>query len=67
MTFEYENLPLLKSPQNNVGSNIAITEKNISVRHIIYVIDFTDEPVVKCDVPAVKNTSLDDDANDDCK
>ena len=28
MTFEYENLLLLKSPQNNVASNIAITEKN---------------------------------------
>ena len=25
------------------------------------VIDFTDEPVVHCDVPAVKSTSLDDD------
>ena len=28
------------------------------------VIDFTDQPVVQCDVPAVKNTSLDDDDND---
>ena len=28
MTFEYENLLLLKSPQNNVASNIAIIEKN---------------------------------------
>ena len=27
MTFEYENLLLLKSTQNNVTSNIAITEK----------------------------------------
>ena len=27
MIFEYENLVLLKSPQNNVASNIAITEK----------------------------------------
>ena len=33
------------------------------------VTDFTDEPVVQCDVPAVKNTSLDDndDDNNDCK
>ena len=31
------------------------------------VIDFTDEPVVQCDVPAAKNTSWDDDDNDDCK
>ena len=28
------------------------------------VIDFTDEPVVQWDVPAVKNTSLGDDDND---
>ena len=28
MTFKYENLQLLKSPQNNVTSYIAITEKN---------------------------------------
>ena len=27
MTFDYENLLLLKSPQNNVVSNIAITEE----------------------------------------
>ena len=25
------------------------------------VIDFTNEPVVQCDVPAIKKTSLDDD------
>ena len=31
------------------------------------VTDFIDEPVVQCDVPAVKNTSLDDGNNDDCK
>ena len=38
MTFEYENLLLLKSTQNNVTSNIAITEKKTKqVRHIIYV------------------------------
>ena len=28
--------------------------------------DHTDEPVVQCNVPAVKNTSLDD-GNNDCK
>ena len=31
------------------------------------VIDFTDESVVQCDVPAVTNTTLDDDDNDDRK
>ena len=31
------------------------------------VIDFTDEPVVQCDVQAVKNASLDNDDNDDRK
>ena len=31
------------------------------------VLDFTDEPVVQCDVHAVKNTSLDDHDNDDRK
>ena len=30
------------------------------------IIDFTDEPVVQCDVPAAKNTLLDND-NDDRK
>ena len=30
MTFEYENLLLLKSPQNTVASNITFTEKNKS-------------------------------------
>ena len=29
--------------------------------------DFTDEPVVQCDVPAVEITSLDGDDHDDCK
>ena len=31
------------------------------------VLDFTDEPVVQCHVLAVKNTSLNNDDNDDCK
>ena len=31
------------------------------------VIDFTDEPVVYCDNKAVRNTSLDNDDNDDRK
>ena len=31
------------------------------------VTDFIDEPVVQCDVPAVKNTSLVDVDSDDCK
>ena len=31
------------------------------------VIDFTDKPVVQCDVEAVKNDSLDNADNDDCK
>ena len=31
------------------------------------VIDFTNEPVVQDDTPAVKDTSLDDDDNDDNK
>ena len=52
MTFEYENLLLKKSPQNNVESNIAITEEKQSKSDISYralrvkVIDLTDEPVV---------------------
>ena len=29
--------------------------------------DFTDEPVVQCDIQAVKNTSLNNDDNDDRK
>ena len=31
------------------------------------VIDFTDAPKVQYDVQAVKNASLDNDDNDDCK
>ena len=31
------------------------------------VTDFIDEPVVQCDVPVVKTTSLDDGNNDDRK
>ena len=31
------------------------------------VIDFTDKPVVQCDVQAVKNTSSNNDDNDDQK
>ena len=36
MTFGYEYLLLKKSPQKNVASNIAITEKHKQARHIIY-------------------------------
>ena len=37
MTFEYEELLLLKSPQNKVTSNIVITgKKEKQVRHIIH-------------------------------
>ena len=45
-------------------------KKTKQVRHIMYTRGtmresyFTDEPVVQCDVPAVKNTSLDDDDDD---
>ena len=73
MTFEYKNLLQLKSPQNNVASSIVITEKKKAIQtyHICQewdkVNDFTDEPVVQCDVPAVEITSLDDDDHDDCK
>ena len=75
ITFRYENLLLLKSPQNNVTSNTAITEKKQSKSGISFmsgalwdkVIDFTDEPAVQCDVLAVKNNSLDDNDNDECK
>ena len=31
------------------------------------VIDFIDEPVVQCDIQDVKNSSLDNDDNDDHK
>ena len=35
MTFEHENLLLLKLPQNNVASNIAIIEKNKASQSIM--------------------------------
>ena len=72
MTFKLLNLLLLKSPQNNVASNIAVTEKSKAgyTYHIpgslwIKVINFKDDSVVQCDIPAVKNTSLDDDNDKD--
>ena len=39
----------------------------IYARDISKVINFTDELVVQCDVPAVKNNSLDDGNDNDCK
>ena len=56
-----------------MASKFAITGKNNS--DISYmsggfwdkVTDFIDEPVVQCDVPAVKNTSLVDVDSEDCK
>ena len=74
MTFEYKNLLLLKS-QNNVASNITVTE-NKQRKSVIScvpgtlwdkVTDFAAEPVAQCDVPAVKNTSLNDSDNGDYK
>ena len=55
--------------------NIAMTEKDKNKPHISYMseafwdklTDVIDDPVVQCDVPAVKNTSLDVGNNDDCK
>ena len=73
MKFEYENMVLLKSPQNKVASNIAITEKKKSKWDTSYmpaafwdkVTNFTVEPVVNCDAPAVKIFHYGD--NCDCK
>ena len=73
MTFEYENLLLLKSPQNN-WHQILWSLKKHRRSDISYmpgalwdkVIDLADEPLVQCDVPTAKNILLDDD-NDDCK
>ena len=31
------------------------------------IIDFTDEPVVPCDIQAAKNIWVDNEHNDDCK
>ena len=75
MTFEYKNLLLLKSPQNNVASNIAVTEnkQRKSVKSCVpgtlcdKVTDFADEPVAQCDLAAVKNTSINDGDNDNYK
>ena len=71
---KYENLLLLMSPQNNVASNLRSLKKQ-SKSNISYipgalwdkVIIFTDEPVVQCDAPAEKITSLDHDGNDSHK
>ena len=75
MTFQYV-AALLKSPQNKVVLNIAITWKKKKNKSDISDIpetfwdkvpDFTDDPVLQCDVPTVKNTILDDGNNDDHK
>ena len=72
MTFQYKKLLLLKSPQNNVVSNFwplkNQSESNIYMPGALWdkIIEFTDEPVVQCDVPAAKSTLLNDD-NDDRK
>ena len=66
---------LLKSSQNENASNITITgkKKNKSEKSDMpktfwdKVTDFTAEPLVQCDVLDVKNTSLDDDNNNDDK
>ena len=58
MTFEYEKLLLLKSPQNKEASNIVVIKKNQKKTSQTYIsgafqdkfTDFTDEPVVKCNV-----------------
>ena len=71
MTFEYKKLLLLKSPENKVASKLRPLKKNKTNMPYMHwalwdkVIDFTDEPVVQCDVAAVKNTSLDDDDDND--
>ena len=69
---------LLKSPRDRVASNIAITEKKKKQKNksdISYmsaelwdnITNFKAYSVVQCEVPAVKNTSLVDDDNDDSK
>ena len=61
-----------------MSSNIVISEKKKQKKNksdISYmpgkfwdkVIDFTDKPVVQCDVPPIGNTVLDNDHNDGCK
>ena len=76
MTFEYKNLLLLKSPQDNVTSDFQSLKENKASQtyHICQghyeiksLFDFTDEPLVQCNVLAVKNTLLDDDDNYDRK
>ena len=58
-----------------MASNIVITGKKQSKSDVSYIsahyemklLTFIDEPLVQCDVPAIKYTSLVDDDNDDCK
>ena len=64
IAFEHVKLLPLKWPQNKVASIIVICK--LQVFWDKYT-DFGDEPVVQCDVPVVKHTSLDDGNNDDCK
>ena len=54
-----------------MASDIAIIERKV-ISYMLgpfwdKVIDFENEPVVQCDAPAVKDTSLGDDANGDNK
>ena len=75
MTFDYEKLLLLKSPHVKWHQILRSLGKKQNKPGTSYmpgtfwdkVINFTDEPVFQCDVPPIKDTSLDDDDNDDCK
>ena len=55
MASKFQKELLLKLPQNKVASNIVISKKILYMTGT-YMTDFTDEPVVKCDVPPIKNT-----------
>ena len=71
ITFKSKKLLLLKSPQNKLHQILLSLEKNKNKSEIDKgthkVTDFTDEPIVQCDVPAEKNASLNGGNNDDLK
>ena len=65
---EVRTIKIVEFEQEATSKSVAVTEKKGKhyARHIIYtyqhlpIINFKDEPVIRCDVPVVENTFVDD-------
>ena len=50
----------LRKKESKYFGQILCTIQGHLLRKVTSVIDFTDEPVIQCDVPVVENTFVDD-------